>query len=70
MELGGFTRDESVALLRAQVPELGIDDAGRVTAAVGDLPLAVDQAAALLADTTLSLNGDALTSLSVSRGFR
>ncbi len=48
-----FTRAESVHLLRSQVPGLSDREADRVAEAVGDLPLAVDQAAALLADTGL-----------------
>ena len=40
-----FTRTESVALLRAHLPRLGDADAGRLAAALGDLPLAVGQAA-------------------------
>ena len=44
-----FTRAESVALLRTLAPELSEADADRVAAAVGDLPLAVDQAGSLLA---------------------
>jgi len=48
-----FTRAESVQLLRAQVPRLSVAEADRVADVVGDLPLAVDQAAALLADTAM-----------------
>jgi hypothetical protein len=40
-----LARAESVALLRGRVPGLGEGDAGRVAAALGDLPLAVAQAA-------------------------
>jgi hypothetical protein len=46
-----FTRAESVQLLSARVPQLSVVEADRVAEVVGDLPLAVDQAAALLADT-------------------
>jgi tetratricopeptide (TPR) repeat protein len=49
-----FTRAESVEVLRSRLPELSAVDADRVATALGDLPLAVDQAAALLADTGLS----------------
>lgn len=52
-----FTRAESVTLLRAMAHHLDEADAGRVAEALGDLPLAVDQAAALLADTTLDAAG-------------
>jgi hypothetical protein len=46
-----FTRAESVALLRRTVPDLSAADADQVADDLGDLPLAVAQAAALLADT-------------------
>jgi hypothetical protein len=49
-----FTRAESVGLLMSRLPALAAADADRIAEAVGDLPLAVDQAAALLADTGLS----------------
>jgi len=48
-----FTRAESVELLRSQVPRLSVPEADRVADGSGDLPLAVDQAAALLADTAM-----------------
>ena len=48
-----FSRAESVALLRAQAPHLNETAAGRVAEELGDLPLAVDQAGHLLADTDL-----------------
>ena len=46
-----FTRAESVALLRRRRPDLSEADADQVADAVGDLPLAVEQAGSLLADT-------------------
>ena len=46
-------REESVALLRHLAPALSDRDAGRVAAAVGDLPLALTQAGGLLGDTAL-----------------
>ena len=46
-----FTRSESVALLRARRPDLRVDAAARVAAALDDVPLAVDPMAGLLADT-------------------
>src|ERR671920_2090723 len=49
-----FTRVESVALLRRLAPDLTEAEADRVADAVGDLPLAVEQAGALLADTRLT----------------
>jgi tetratricopeptide (TPR) repeat protein len=51
VELAEFTRTESVTLIRSRVLRLTEPDAEQVAQAVGDLPLAVDQAAALLADT-------------------
>jgi len=46
-----FTRAESVQLLASQVPRLSESDADQVAEVLGDLPLAVDQTAALLSDT-------------------
>ena len=54
--LGEFTRDESVALLRTLAPHLDDADADRVADAVGDLPLAVDQAGSLLAASSLDVD--------------
>jgi hypothetical protein len=45
-----FTRAESMTLLRTLAPGLSEVDADRVAAALGDLPLAVEQAGSLLAD--------------------
>ena len=56
VEVEEFTRAESVALLQTRVPALSGVDADRVAAAVGDLPLAVDQAAGLMADTDLTVD--------------
>ncbi len=52
-----FARAESVELLRSVAHHLDEVSAGRVAEALGDLPLAVDQAAALLADSTLDADG-------------
>jgi tetratricopeptide (TPR) repeat protein len=46
-----FTRTESVELLLRRVPELTPQDAGRIAEALGDLPLALSQAGAHLAET-------------------
>lgn len=46
-----FDRSESIELLCRRVPELTPGDAGRIANALGDLPLALGQAAAYLADT-------------------
>jgi hypothetical protein len=51
VEVDVFARSESVALIRAQVPTLSRTDADRVAEAVGDWPLAVAQAAGLMAET-------------------
>ncbi|MET7380408.1 FxSxx-COOH system tetratricopeptide repeat protein [Streptomyces sp. NPDC005526] len=50
VEVDGLARAESVALLHTRVPHLQREDAERVAQAVEDLPLALVQAAALLAD--------------------
>ncbi|WP_185010952.1 FxSxx-COOH system tetratricopeptide repeat protein [Streptomyces sp. AK010] len=46
-----FPREESIEHLTRQAPGLTVDEADRVADAVGDLPLAVEQAAAWLAET-------------------
>jgi hypothetical protein len=46
-----FDRDESITLLRRRAPRLTTSEAGQVAEALGDLPLALAQAAAHLADT-------------------
>ena len=51
-----FTRTESITLLRRLAPELTNLEADRVAEAVGDLPLAVEQAGSLLADTGLAVD--------------
>ena len=51
LELDVFTRQESVAHLMRYVPGLALDSAARISGAVGDLPLAIEQAAAWLAET-------------------
>jgi tetratricopeptide (TPR) repeat protein len=51
LEVGIFTRNESVAHLMSHVPGLDPRDAEKISAAVGDLPLAIEQAAAWLAET-------------------
>jgi tetratricopeptide (TPR) repeat protein len=56
VDVAVFDRTESVALLRRLDPGLTAGDADRVAAAVGDLPLAVRQAGALLADSGLQVD--------------
>jgi DNA-binding SARP family transcriptional activator/tetratricopeptide (TPR) repeat protein len=46
-----FDRGESVTLLRRRAPQLTHGEAGRVAEVLGDLPLALAQTAAYLADT-------------------
>ena len=46
-----FPREESVRLIGRRAPGLAPEDADAVASAVGDLPLAVEQAAAWLAET-------------------
>ncbi len=58
-----FARGESIALLRRRVPQLTEGDAGRIAAALGDLPLALVQAGAHLSDTATGVP-DYLTLLS------
>jgi hypothetical protein len=51
MQLDVFPRRESIDHLIHRAPGIGIDEAGRVAEAVGDLPVAVAAAGAWLADT-------------------
>jgi Tetratricopeptide repeat len=46
-----FDRGESITLLRHRAPQLTDGEAGRLAEVLGDLPLALSQAAAYLADT-------------------
>lgn len=48
-----FERQESIDLLRRRGPDLAVDDADRLAAALGDLPLAIEQAAAWRAETRM-----------------
>ncbi len=50
-----FRRGESVELLRKVAPGLSEAEADRVAAAVGDLPLAVEQAGSMLSDAGLDV---------------
>ena len=50
-----LTRSESIALLRRRAPQLTGDEAERIAQALGDLPLALIQAGAYLADTATSV---------------
>ena len=51
VEVDVLARAESVALLRGRVAGLGAPDADRLAAQLGDLPLAVAQAAGFMAET-------------------
>jgi hypothetical protein len=51
LEVDIFARNESTAHLMRHVPGLDPRDAEKISAAVGDLPLAIEQAAAWLAET-------------------
>ncbi len=57
-----FDRDESITLLRRRAPQLTDSAAGRIAETLGDLPLALAQAAAHLADTVIGVE-DYLTLL-------
>jgi Tetratricopeptide repeat/Domain of unknown function (DUF4062)/NB-ARC domain len=51
-----FDRDEAITLLRRRAPRLSTADADRVAGVLGDLPLAVAQAAALLVETPTTVD--------------
>lgn len=52
LDVPPFSRDESVAYVRARAPRLGREDAVALAAAVEDLPLPLDQTAAWLHGST------------------
>ncbi|HET9254508.1 MAG TPA: FxSxx-COOH system tetratricopeptide repeat protein [Pseudonocardiaceae bacterium] len=60
--VGVFDRGESIALLRCRAPQLTEGEAGQIAHVLGDLPLALTQAAAHLADAPTSVQ-DYLTML-------
>jgi tetratricopeptide (TPR) repeat protein len=60
--VGVFDRGESITLLCRRAPQLTEGEAGRIAQALGDLPLALAQAGAHLADIALGV-GDYLTLL-------
>jgi hypothetical protein len=56
LELGVFDRDESILLLQNRVPGLSESEADRVAEKLGDLPLAIEQAAAWLTLTAMPVD--------------
>jgi tetratricopeptide (TPR) repeat protein len=54
LEVDVFTRDESKEYLARRVPGILSEDANQLAHELGDLPLALEQAAALLAQTVLT----------------
>ncbi|MFI7542588.1 FxSxx-COOH system tetratricopeptide repeat protein [Actinoplanes sp. NPDC049599] len=56
LEIDVFSRVESVALLTRRTPDLRTEEADRLAAALGDLPLALDQAAAWCAATGMAVD--------------
>jgi hypothetical protein len=54
VEVDVLARTESAALLQRRVPGIGAADADRLAAQLGDLPLAVAQAAGFMAETGTS----------------
>jgi tetratricopeptide (TPR) repeat protein len=68
LEVDVFMRRESVALLRARVNVLEERDADHIANALGDLPLALAQAAGLMAETGMSA-ADYLSELTGQAGI-
>lgn len=62
IDITEFERDESITLLSRRCPSLSPEDADRVAAAVGDLPLSVEQVGCFLDETGLE-TADYLTLL-------
>ncbi|WP_432014656.1 FxSxx-COOH system tetratricopeptide repeat protein [Streptomyces cucumeris] len=56
VEVDVFEREESIELLLRRGPELPRDQADRVADALGDLPLAIEQAAAWLTETGMPVD--------------
>lgn len=55
VEVGVFEREESIRFLRMRLPSLSIEGANLVAEKLGDLPLAVEQAGAWLAETGMEV---------------
>lgn len=56
LPVGVFLREESIEHLQRRAPGLSDEDADQVATAVGDLPLAVEQAAAWIAETATPID--------------
>jgi tetratricopeptide (TPR) repeat protein len=56
IEVDVFDRPESVALVRKRSPEISVQDAERLAERLGDLPLALDQAASSQAATGMAVS--------------
>ncbi len=56
LEITVFLREESMALLRKRGPDISDEDANRMAEKLGDLPLAVEQAAAWRAETGMPVS--------------
>lgn len=56
LEINVFPRAESLAFLHRRVPHITDLDAGQLADELGDLPLALEQAGALLAETAMSVD--------------
>ena len=54
LEVDVFSRHESIAHLLLRAPELDLNDADRIAAVLGDLPIAIEQAGAWLKETGMS----------------
>ena len=56
LEVDVFTREESLRYLQRRVEGIAPADAGRLAEELGDLPLALEQAAALLSQTVMTVD--------------
>ncbi|HET7017562.1 MAG TPA: FxSxx-COOH system tetratricopeptide repeat protein [Streptosporangiaceae bacterium] len=54
LEVDVFSRHESITHLQLHAPELDLNDADRIAAVLGDLPIAIEQAGAWLKETGMS----------------
>ena len=56
LEVDVFSREESISYLQRRVERINESDADRLAEELGDLPLALEQAAALLTETVMPVN--------------